>query len=339
MYYVFIDIARINTRYFYFRYIYTDDVNLDGKHVMECLYAAKKYALHGLFNKCLQFLEVAINVESSCAILEQTKFYGETRLQEKCFDYIVENSNGVFRTDGFRTLSYDSLYQIIECNHLASDESVIFTAAKIWAEHQCKTKNLEVTPVNVRSCLGDIIYLIRFPVMSIETFAQQVATTEILTSEEMLKLYHHLATKSSSLEKADMIGKFSCRRRTVVLHIDDTVITQSYEGCVVLLNTSGPVKLVSIKGDFASQVCKINASNAGRQDIAFCVNKDELTFKEPLLVRPHSGNVQIVLYLNQEMTSYIWSSNVNLSRTVKNTTINVRRVPRGLHYLVFEEVS
>ena len=328
-------INQLICEFLYFRYIYTDDADLDGIHVMECLYAAKKYALHGLVDKCLQFLENAINVGSACTIHEQAKFYGETILQRKCFDYIVENSNGVFRSDGFRSLSKESLYEILECDHLASNEAVVFAAAKFWAENQCKVKELEVTPENIRSCLVDIIYLIRFPVMSIETFARQVATTNILTSEEMLNLYHHLATKSSSAVPATL-GKFSCRRRTVVLRVTDSNLTQSYEGCIVLLNTSGPVKLVSVKGDFVHQVTKIYA---GRQDIAFdSINSDHLNLKEPLIVRPHSGNIQIVFQLKEDVNSDIWSANVNISRSVKDATINVRRVPCGLHSLVFEEV-
>lgn len=319
----------------FFRYVYTDDAELDGNTVMECMYAAKKYALHGLVDTCVNFLEGAVTFGTSCQIYEQAKFYGETTLQAKCFEFIVDNSLGVFRSGGFKMLTYESLYKIMACDYLASDESVNFSAVKRWAEHQCKIKNQEASPHNLRANLGDILYQVRFPLMSSETFAKEVAHTGVLSNEELLDLYYYLATKSGS-KGLQLVGKFPCKKRNIVVSIENSSLSKTYEGCVILLNTSNPVKLVAFTGDFVSDICRINASNVGRQDVAFEAINGQLNLIESLLIRPHSGNIQIV-FTRSSKEEEVWSSSVNISRTVKETTINVRRVPHGLKSLVFEE--
>lgn len=318
------------------RYVYTDTVDLDGMNVMSCLYAAKKYALHGMVTKCVTYLEGAVTVATSCNIYEQAKFYGESPLEEKCFNFIVENANAVFKSNCPRNLTYESLLKILECDHLASGELENFSVAIAWGEYQCKKKNLEKSAENLRACLGEIIYQIRFPLMSPQTFATQVVHTGILTNEEMLDIYYYLATKSSSRE---MVRKFPCKKRTLVISVDSSSLSQAYEGYILLINTSAPVKLKSIKGDFVSDVCRVNASNIGRQDIVYEILNGQLNLTDPLLLRPHSGNIQIVFAVNNKhRIEDAWSSNANISRTVKDTTINVRRVPHGLKSLFFEEV-
>lgn len=329
--------------------MYSDDAELNVDHVMACLYAAKKYALGGLIEMCTTFFENAIAIGNVCTLHEQAMFYGETSLKAKCFEYIVANPNDVFKTNGFRKLSYDSLLSILTCDHLSSDESMNFSAAKDWAYVQCKEKNLDAKPEHIRACLGEVLFSIRFPLMAIDTFAKMVTPTGILTSEEMLILYHYLATTSVK-EEVRMIGKFSCNRRIIAIIIDNRRLTQSYEGLVLLLNTSMPLQLVSVEGNFVPNVEKINVSNIlrneglfqivskmQRNDIKFTTVDDQLYFTEPLIASPHSENIEIVFQMKSvEGLDNLWSSKANITHSAIDTIIKVTRVPHGLKSIVFK---
>lgn len=54
----------------FFSFIYTDQAKIDDGNVKDLLYAAKKYAIKGLVNKCLAFLESSVNTLNVCSILE-----------------------------------------------------------------------------------------------------------------------------------------------------------------------------------------------------------------------------------------------------------------------------
>ncbi|XP_045187884.2 BTB/POZ domain-containing protein 3-like [Mercenaria mercenaria] len=320
------------------RYIYSDDVELDGKHVTGCLYVAKKYALHGLVDKCSQFLANAIAVGTACAIYEQAKVYDEFTLRAKCFDYIVENSKDVFLSEDFLTLSNESLLEILKSDNLSSDESLNFAALKRWAESDCRKKSLLLSPENIRRCLGDVLFMVRFPLMPIDTFAKEVAPTGILTYEEMLMMYHYLATKTGSLDNQS-VGRFSCNKRHIVMGFGHLNISPAYQNCLIILNTSNPVQLVSVKGNFVQQVSRIHLSNTGRHKIPFDINDDRLDLCEPLTLKPEFGNIQIDFQMrNVEGIEPVWSQSSSISRTIRDVTVIVRRVPCGLKTLVFKEM-
>ncbi|XP_060554749.1 BTB/POZ domain-containing protein 1-like [Ruditapes philippinarum] len=331
----------ISTMKIILRFIYSDEVELDGKNVTGCLYVAKKYALDGLVAKCTEFLANTIAVGTACTIYEQAKVYDEISLQTKCFDYIVEHSNDIFLSADFLTLSYDSLLEIMASDCLSSDESLNFMALKRWAGSECVKQDLTTTPKNIRSCLGEIVFLVRFPLMSIDVFAKAVAPTGILTYEEMLMIYHHLATKTGSPEQ-EHIGRFSSKTRQIVVRFDRVNQSPGSSDCLVVLNTSKPVQLLSVKGKFVIHVSSIHLTNTGRHrsdKILFNVHDDTLDLLEPLTLKPENGTIHIEFQARSGVyDDSSRSTSVNISRTIRDVIINVKRIPYGLQTLVFKEI-
>lgn len=60
-------------------------------------------------------------------------------------------------------------------------ETVLFQAALQWAASECKRRQLDVSPQHCRLVLGDALYLIRLPTMALEDFANEAATSGVLT--------------------------------------------------------------------------------------------------------------------------------------------------------------
>ena len=60
-----------------------------------------------------------------------------------------------------------------------------------WSEAECQRQALPVTVENKRSVLGRALYQVRFPLMTVEEFAQGPAQSGILTDRETVSLFLH----------------------------------------------------------------------------------------------------------------------------------------------------
>lgn len=178
---------------------------------MMCLYAAKKYQIQGLVSRCEDFLKKSICPTNVCTIYEQAKFYNTDKLTNVCFSYIIQHARKVLQNDDFLQLSSHSVSDVLE-RDLQVNEIELFLAVYRWGEHKCRRVKEEVTGLNVRNQLGDILYKIRFPLLTSEQFAALVSPKDILTQEEELLIFRHLA-RAEQQRPGSSVGRFSSQRR------------------------------------------------------------------------------------------------------------------------------
>ncbi|XP_053382111.1 kelch-like protein 8 [Mercenaria mercenaria] len=176
------------------RFVYCGTANLNGNNVLRCVYAARKYDITGLQEKCVEFLKDNIDTENTCFIHKQAIFFDLEILQSHCFKFMLEHFDEVSKTDGFLEVSHSTLLELVKNDDLLSEEVNIFNACINWSENQCRANSLEINPENSRLNLGEIIYQIRFPIMSKHDFRKAVIPTKILTNEEEHDISDYLAT-------------------------------------------------------------------------------------------------------------------------------------------------
>ncbi len=70
---------------------------------------------------------------------------------------------------------------MLDRDSLRIKEAKLFNAVIRWSEAECLRQGLPVTPEKKRSVLGNVLTKIRFPLMTIEEFAQGPAQSGILT--------------------------------------------------------------------------------------------------------------------------------------------------------------
>lgn len=58
-----------------------------------------------------------------------------------------------------------------------------------WCENRCGRHQVPAVPENMRSVLGKGLSLIRFPLMTVEEFAQGPAQSGLLTDRELVSLF------------------------------------------------------------------------------------------------------------------------------------------------------
>ena len=66
------------------RYLYTDDIELEGDDVIQILYLARKYILQDLVQKCTDYLQNNIRIDNVCAILKDSVQFGEKEVTKLC---------------------------------------------------------------------------------------------------------------------------------------------------------------------------------------------------------------------------------------------------------------
>jgi BTB/POZ domain-containing protein 3/6 len=53
------------------KYLYCDDIALDGDNVLAALYCAKRYIVPHLAQECIRFLEASLTAKNACVLLSQ----------------------------------------------------------------------------------------------------------------------------------------------------------------------------------------------------------------------------------------------------------------------------
>ena len=168
-----------------FRFVYSDEVNLNTDNVMQVLYLAKKYMLPSLAVKCTEFLREKVDASNVFRVLPDVQRYEEKDLEDHCWEVIDKQANDAVKSDGFVTIEKPVLEELVERESLNVKEVELFKAVDCWASKECERQGLTAEGSVKRRILGErIVKAIRFPVMEQKEFADVVLDRDILTKEE-----------------------------------------------------------------------------------------------------------------------------------------------------------
>ncbi|XP_055355061.1 uncharacterized protein LOC129600529 [Paramacrobiotus metropolitanus] len=158
------------------KYIYADNEKVTLENVHPTMKCADKYDLSLLADTCFDFVirdlvaEDRLTVDSPHCLLHLENALacavGIDRVVENCLHYVDVHCEEVLRSKRFTELPPGTLRAILERDTLLADEDIIFTAVNRWAAAACARRNLEASPANRREVLGELFYLIRFPLLT-----------------------------------------------------------------------------------------------------------------------------------------------------------------------------
>ena len=171
-------------------------MQLNADNVLHVIYAAKKYFITNLTKKCFEFLQQSLPADTAPQLLEQSIKFGDEDLKAKVLTKIVEEAPAVLSSDEFIALSKEALHEILQLNLKISNEIEVFNASLHWAESTCKQLKRTVDGANMREVLGDNLFHIRFPVMTIDDINDTIIPQDILTEREQLHIFRYLTAKS-----------------------------------------------------------------------------------------------------------------------------------------------
>ena len=200
----------------FLRFLYTDECNLTTDNVISVMYLSKKYIVPSLTEKCVNNLKSSIKAENVMSILEQATHFDESKFEMSCWKFIKSNTKRVVASTDFNNINQKTLASLLSRNDLNIVEVELFRAVLKWSDFQCLKKDIEATRENRRSVVGDAIYDLRFLAMTQKEFAQTVATSGLLTAEEMIPIYN----KFNGIDSLDLKWKISGKRYNIVFPDD-----------------------------------------------------------------------------------------------------------------------
>jgi hypothetical protein len=192
----------------FLRFLYTDACNLTTDNVISVMYLSKKYIVPSLTEKCVNNLASSIKAENVMSILEQATHFDESKLEMSCWQFIKSNTKQAVASTDFNNVSQKTLASLLRLNELNIVEVELFRAVLKWSNFQCSKRDIEATRENRRSVIGDAIYDLRFLAMNEKEFSLNVATSGLLTAEEIVPIY----TKFNGIYSPGLKWKLSDKR-------------------------------------------------------------------------------------------------------------------------------
>ena len=128
-----------------FRFMYSDEVNLNGSNVMGVLYLAKKYMVPSLADKCTDYIQDKLDASNAFSILPKAHpQFDEKKLVKRCWKVIDEHCEEATKSDGFATLERSLIEEVVKRDTLNIEEVELFKAVDSWATKKCKEEGLTV---------------------------------------------------------------------------------------------------------------------------------------------------------------------------------------------------
>jgi len=200
-----------------FRFIYSDEANLNANNVMQLMYLAKKYMLPSLADKCSAYLRENLDASNVFHILPEAQKYDEKDLLDHCWKVIEKETDEAVKSNSFVTIERPVLEELVEKDSLNIKEVDLFKAVDCWAAKECQKQGLVAEGSEKRRILGErIVQEIRFPVMEEKDFAKVVLDCGILNKTEcfdMMKYFNSVLETPVGFLEAKRAGylKVLCR--------------------------------------------------------------------------------------------------------------------------------
>lgn len=178
-----------------FRYAYTDTLNLTSvEDAMLTAYAAKKYLLPHLLRECFVFIEAHVSPKNVCQVYEFAAVLEAHHLIYECLNIIDRQTHHVLTCSTFPSISVSTLETIVGRPYLnIYSEFSLYSAVHLWAEEECKRRNVEIEMENLRIVLDSVLPHVRFLAMTAEEFCKGPAKNGLLSKDECYAIFMNLA--------------------------------------------------------------------------------------------------------------------------------------------------
>ncbi|KAF4517748.1 hypothetical protein B566_EDAN002953 [Ephemera danica] len=163
-------------------YIYTDTVHLQSCYqALGLCYAASKYMMHDLFQKCVNFLCNQIDPEHAWKGLELAMLLDEPRLTTKCISMMKRCTDEMLTTPDFEDIPRSTLEILLNEPQLnVRNEFTLVEAVGRWAN-----KEAERLGVSPRQALGEeALGNLRFLCLALFEINRSTVFNTLLTKQE-----------------------------------------------------------------------------------------------------------------------------------------------------------
>lgn len=145
---------------------YKVNVNLSSVHIGDVLKLLKKYDANGFWPVCVAFMRETLTDSTAYEYYELSLSYQlPAKIKLKAKQILCKNRELVFDTSVEVKTNLSVVASILESDQLVGDEMDIFYDVMTWAEALLRLHDKPTTVENIAKALGNLLRLIRFPVM------------------------------------------------------------------------------------------------------------------------------------------------------------------------------
>ena len=156
------------------------------------MYGSEKYMIHYIKDKCSHYLQSCVDEERVCVVLQTAHDFHLDDLRTNALKFILNIGEPCLQSTSWLSLSPECLRLVIESDDLKCKEEIIYEKILEWSTTRCQHQNLPVNDENIRQVLGDLLYLVRFPIMERKYFTENVSKKGLLSHEEIINVYQSL---------------------------------------------------------------------------------------------------------------------------------------------------
>ena len=184
-------------------YIYKSEINMNTKNILDVLELAHRYMMTGLVESLTTRVVIQSYV-SDCFWKLMSFVYAtnDVALINRCLDVLDKEPETFLSQPEFLETKSFIIALFVDRNSLDILEVELFRFLLKWSESECKRTTLEVTPENQRKVMESFIHKIRFPIMTLDEFAE-VEETGVLSSIEVDLMRNGISSKSSVMTGCD----------------------------------------------------------------------------------------------------------------------------------------
>ena len=168
------------------KFLYTDEVLIGPDTVMSTLYAAKKYTVPTLEQKCVDFLKRNLGPDNAFTLLSQARLFDEPQLTDLCLGCIDKSTVDSFDAEGYTDIDLETLKSVLQRDSLSARESQLFQAAVRWADHECRRKDVANTSTNKRFVVLNLFFILNCFLIYIDTIQYAIASFEKSSTEHYI---------------------------------------------------------------------------------------------------------------------------------------------------------
>eukprot|EP00808_Paulinella_micropora_P006158 g46509.t1 len=168
---------------------------VEAESVRDLVEVANKYQLHKLSDLCVSWIQRELSVASFCPLFQVApQLLGQP---EFGMQFLREYTEEVLTSPQWVTLSKERVGKVLQDSALGVSEEFLFDALLTWGRHQASKSG-----TTLQQAVEGLVDHIRFPCMSVSAVAGVVAPAGLLTQDELLSIFHLVATTDAKARAA-----------------------------------------------------------------------------------------------------------------------------------------
>lgn len=195
-----------------------------GLRLMDCeaaagvLEAADRLQIQPLLSDCSDFLRSQLSHDNCLGVREFARLHNCQELFTASTNFILENFSAVSNCSEFLDLDFDPLCELLSRDQLqAPGEEAVFQAVVQWTRHDLQAR---------RERFSELVAHVRLPFISADFLDSEVATEELVTTEEQCKEYLDEAYlyQNSPQKRANLKYSLRTKPRTLSMGQDSILL-------------------------------------------------------------------------------------------------------------------